>query len=66
MSNFDKLVASSCGAATSSERNDVTKSWTFCILVPESEEGKDSRFGGVWGFRIMGGEFGVGFSVATS
>ena len=62
-------VASSCLTTMFSERNDVTKSWAFCISVLEGEVGKDSGpwdRGGVWGFRIIGGEFRVVVSVATS
>jgi len=42
--------------------NDVTKSWTFCISVPEGEGGRDSEFGWIWVFKIMGGTSRVGIS----
>lgn len=64
-------VASSCVSATCSESNDVVKPWAFgsCVSVLEVETDKDLGswdYGGVWGFRWIGGEFKVVAAVATS
>lgn len=69
VSKFGGSTTGSCVAATFFEKNDVTKSWASCILVPEGETGKGSGpwdCGGLWGFRVIGGEFGMVVTVSAS